>query len=222
MATAKKLDDVTECSICTEVYTDPRVLPCGHVFCFKCIEAWSNQKLQQRNLACPLCRTEFSLPLPSIEIDERKRNFIALKFSQLEMKLKGVTVFIPPYGIMAVFSLLCLFVCLFVRLRISQRRTKIGARNFACMFDYYPDRPSPLLVNFGSRGVTAAALPPGWASGATRGGSQRRTMGIRNWAPWLGRAFGILLAAALLKAVWWDLRLASLLTHLCHTLPTVR
>jgi len=109
MATAKKLDDVTECSICTEVYTDPRVLPCGHVFCFKCIEAWSNEKRQQRHLACPLCRTEFSLPLPSIEIDERKRNFIAVKFSQLEMKLKGLTVFIPPYGIMGV----CLFVCLY-------------------------------------------------------------------------------------------------------------
>jgi len=26
------------------------------------------------------------------------------------------------------------------------------------MFDYYPDRSSPILVNFGSRGVTAAAL----------------------------------------------------------------
>jgi len=34
-------------------------------------------------------------------------------------------------------------------------------------------------------------------------------VGIRNWAPVLGEA-----ATALLKAVWWDLRLASLLTHL--------
>jgi len=28
MATAKPLDDIMECSICKEVYTDPRVLPC--------------------------------------------------------------------------------------------------------------------------------------------------------------------------------------------------
>jgi len=31
MATAKQLDDIMECPICTEVYTDPRVLPCIHV-----------------------------------------------------------------------------------------------------------------------------------------------------------------------------------------------
>ena len=30
MATAKQLDDIRECTICTEVYTDPRVLPCIH------------------------------------------------------------------------------------------------------------------------------------------------------------------------------------------------
>jgi len=43
-------------------------------------------------------------------------------------------------------------------------------------------------VNFGSRGVTAAALLRVWQSE--------------------------LRAAALHKAIWWDLRLASLLTHL--------
>jgi len=48
------------------------------------------------------------------------------------------------------------FVCFFVRLRISQRRKK-GRGVLA----YYPDRSSPLLVNFRSRGVTAAALLPG-------------------------------------------------------------
>jgi len=41
---------------------------------------------------------------------------------------------------------------------------------------------------------------------------QRGSVGIRNWAPWLGGAVGIG-AAALLKVVWWDLCLASLLTH---------
>jgi len=73
-------------------------------------------------------------------------------------------------------------------------------------------------VNTGSRGVTGAAayfslaqqlLPD--STCATRrqfdiiiGGHLRRcSVGSRNWA-----------AAALLKALWWDLRLASLLTHL--------
>jgi len=68
---------------------------------------------------------------------------------------------------------------------------------FACMFDYCPDRSSPILFNFGLRGVMAAALLPGCSW---------------NWPPWHAHSeFG---AAALLNAVWWDLRLASLMTHL--------
>jgi len=43
------------------------------------------------------------------------------------------------------------------------------------MFDYYLDRSSPILVNFGSRGVTAAALLLGVV------GIGHRGMGIQNW-----------------------------------------
>jgi len=34
------------------------------------------------------------------------------------------------------------------------------------VFDYYPKRSSPILVNFGSRGVTVAALLPGCMAAA--------------------------------------------------------
>jgi len=61
MATAKQRDELTECAICTEVYTDPRVLPCVHTFCLKCIEGWSKEKQQEDKLACPLCRKEVTL-----------------------------------------------------------------------------------------------------------------------------------------------------------------
>ena len=40
------------------------------------------------------------------------------------------------------------------------------------MLDYYPDRPSLILVNFGSPGVTAAALLPGCTHRRT-GATQR-------------------------------------------------
>ena len=33
----KELADLTECSICTEVFTDPRILPCHHTFCLNCL-----------------------------------------------------------------------------------------------------------------------------------------------------------------------------------------
>jgi len=62
MATVKQLDDITECPICTEVYTDPRVLPCVRTFCLKCIKTWSNDKQPGDELACPLCKKEFTLP----------------------------------------------------------------------------------------------------------------------------------------------------------------
>jgi len=77
---------------------------------------------------------------------------------------------------------------------------EIGAWHFVCAFDYYPDIKSPLLVNVGSRGVTAVALLPVWVA---QPDPVCRSMAC---------AFGIG-AAALLKAARWDLRLASLLTH---------
>jgi len=72
---------------------------------------------------------------------------------------------------------------LFVRLRISQRRKKIGARNFARVIDYYPDRSSPILVNSGSRGVTAGTLHPGC--------THRRIGAKRRLSAMLGGAVGI-------------------------------
>jgi len=62
MATAEQLDNKMECPICTEVYMDPRVLPCAHTYCLKCIETWSKEKQPGHRLACPLCRKEFTVP----------------------------------------------------------------------------------------------------------------------------------------------------------------
>jgi len=82
MATAKQLDDITECPICTEVYTDPRVLPCVHTYCLKCIEAWSKDKQPGDKLACPLCRKEFTLS--SSGVSDLPRNFIVANFLQVK------------------------------------------------------------------------------------------------------------------------------------------
>jgi len=85
---------------------------------------------------------------------------------------------------MGVFSLcVCLFV-LFVRLQISQWRKKIRACNFACVFNYYPD----ILVNFGSCGVTAAALyvmrDVCINALELRGGARRGAVSSRNLGRW--------------------------------------
>jgi hypothetical protein len=48
------------CSICYALMESPEVLPCGHVFCLKCIQQWA-QACQGsfRNIVCPMCRTVF-------------------------------------------------------------------------------------------------------------------------------------------------------------------
>jgi uncharacterized protein YeaO (DUF488 family) len=58
----KQLDDITECPICTELFTDPRVLPCIHTFCLQCIEKWGKDKISGDELACPLCRKDTKIP----------------------------------------------------------------------------------------------------------------------------------------------------------------
>ncbi len=51
-----------ECRICIDIYQDPRMLPCGHTFCLKClqkqIDEIGNAKFQ---LSCALCRKVTSL-----------------------------------------------------------------------------------------------------------------------------------------------------------------
>ena len=56
------LKDMTECSICMDEFSDPRMLPCIHTFCFKCLERTGQDKQPGDIMACPLCRKEFKLP----------------------------------------------------------------------------------------------------------------------------------------------------------------
>ena len=84
MATAKQLDnldEITECPICTEVYTDPRVLPCGHTYCLKCMKTWSKGKHPGNKVACPHCRYEFYVPRKGVS--DLPKNFFVTKFLQM-------------------------------------------------------------------------------------------------------------------------------------------
>ena len=58
--------DVTECPICTETMVDPRVLPCIHTFCFKCLDQLWKDKQPGVKVPCPMCRTEAVLPVGGV------------------------------------------------------------------------------------------------------------------------------------------------------------
>ena len=55
MATASVLveADDKECPVCHELFTDPKLLPCGHLLCRHCLISWLQSKAKAY---CPICR----------------------------------------------------------------------------------------------------------------------------------------------------------------------
>lgn len=56
------LKNLTQCGICRERYTDPRVLPCLHSFCLDCLQKAGSNRRPGDRMPCPLCRKEFVIP----------------------------------------------------------------------------------------------------------------------------------------------------------------
>ncbi len=47
------VEDLITCSFCSKLYDDPRLLPCLHSYCFRCINSIiSNNK---NHFICPIC-----------------------------------------------------------------------------------------------------------------------------------------------------------------------
>ncbi|PVD22026.1 hypothetical protein C0Q70_17829 [Pomacea canaliculata] len=42
-----------ECAVCTNDFTTPKILPCGHLLCRQCVISWIDSKA---DAGCPLCR----------------------------------------------------------------------------------------------------------------------------------------------------------------------
>ena len=73
------VDSLLECSICLQVYQDPRLLPCGHTFCLKCLQKLVNVRKDNLNqLPCSLCRNPWIVPADGL--CNFPKNFIATDF----------------------------------------------------------------------------------------------------------------------------------------------
>ncbi|XP_071095807.1 tripartite motif-containing protein 2-like [Haliotis cracherodii] len=58
MATAHRIRDKhLTCSICFELYTRPKTLPCMHSFCEHCLENHIQAKRDDKGFGCPMCNT---------------------------------------------------------------------------------------------------------------------------------------------------------------------
>ena len=57
----RTISEETKCSICFDQFQEPKMLPCQHTFCLKCLE--NVAKLNDHNTVdCPLCRKVYKVP----------------------------------------------------------------------------------------------------------------------------------------------------------------
>ena len=71
----EELESEITCPICQEHYTEPKVLPCLHYYCKKCILKLALRTQSGKSFHCPECRCEASLPEGGV--DNLKTAFFA-------------------------------------------------------------------------------------------------------------------------------------------------
>ena len=86
---AFKGNNFSECCICFEEFTDPRVLPCYHTFCLKCLKKMGQEKRPGDNMACPFCRIEFKIPETGFE--GIQKNLLLEKLKSLQKLSSSAT-----------------------------------------------------------------------------------------------------------------------------------
>lgn len=63
-----KLEEQITCSVCLEIYTDPKTLPCLHSFCEDCLLRMMSKDVQKKSenkelISCPSCRRQVNVNL---------------------------------------------------------------------------------------------------------------------------------------------------------------
>lgn len=46
------------CAVCSELYDDPRILPCKHSYCLKCLLTLTKKTFNQNVITCLICQTK--------------------------------------------------------------------------------------------------------------------------------------------------------------------
>ena len=84
----EELEKEITCAICQEHYTDPKILPCLHHYCKKCILKLALRTATNQPISCPECRKETTLPKGGVE--ELKTAFFINRFKSKISALERV------------------------------------------------------------------------------------------------------------------------------------
>lgn len=74
------INDILQCSICSQTLRQPKCLPCIHTFCLECLYDRARVDHNDYGLVCPLCDTVFNFKLEGLE--ELPTNFLAEQLLQ--------------------------------------------------------------------------------------------------------------------------------------------
>eukprot|EP00029_Vermamoeba_vermiformis_P014190 TRINITY_DN9314_c0_g1_i1.p1 TRINITY_DN9314_c0_g1~~TRINITY_DN9314_c0_g1_i1.p1 ORF type:complete len:587 (-),score=94.39 TRINITY_DN9314_c0_g1_i1:13-1773(-) len=61
-----ELEEELRCSLCLELFTEPRTLPCGHTYCTMCLQDVYRKSTNSNWLVCPLCREKHLIEVMGI------------------------------------------------------------------------------------------------------------------------------------------------------------
>ena len=56
------LREEVSCPVCTNIYTDPKHLPCLHSFCLQCLKHWHRSSHGRGTIRCPKCQVVSKVP----------------------------------------------------------------------------------------------------------------------------------------------------------------
>ena len=78
------------CGLCSELYTDPRMLNCLHSFCKKCLQkVFEEQGVSKASLKCPTCNESSPIPEQGVNaLAKDHRKSYEAEIAQYEAKMK--------------------------------------------------------------------------------------------------------------------------------------
>ena len=74
----EQLEKEITCAVCQEHYTEPKILPCLHYYCKKCVHALVLRTGSKQPISCPECREKTTLPEGGV--DQLKTAFFVNRF----------------------------------------------------------------------------------------------------------------------------------------------